>query len=184
MSEGYVASQGRDRRHVAAGGAAYQTSRHRSPPVPMGSGDMNNLRNACQRPSPSIGLGFQLPHLTLGTGFVKLKRGVEKPKGTEQLKITARGRNIRGEDTAMSDRVDLRRRGTQRRVRSVERGFFLRFPPSRRELRSFIPLYNHAHRMWGNIGSRGTAADSASGRGGGRTGFYDSNRGSASTSTK
>ena len=53
------------------------------------------MRQASQRPPPSAGPGFQLPHLTLGTGFVKSIRGVEKPKGKEQLEITARGRSIR-----------------------------------------------------------------------------------------
>jgi len=115
-------------------------------PYRGGSRDKNNLRNAGQRPPPSTGPSFQLPHMTLGTGFVKSRRGVEKPKWTEQPKIDANGRSKRGEDTARSDRVDLRRRGTQGRLRSAEGDFFLRFPPSRRGLRSFTPLYNHTHR--------------------------------------
>ena len=97
-----------------------------------GSGEKTNLRQASQRPPPSAGLGFQLPHLTMGTGFVKSRRCVEKLNGTEQLKIVARGRSMRGEDPARSDRVDLRRRGTQGRIRSFEGAFSLRFPPSRR----------------------------------------------------
>ncbi len=52
---------------------------------------------AGQRPPPSAGHGFQLPHMTLGTGFVKSRRGAEKPKGKEQLEIVARGRSSRGE---------------------------------------------------------------------------------------
>ncbi len=72
-----------------------------------GSGEKTNLRQAGQRPPPSAGPNFQLPHLTMGTGFVKSRRGVEKPKGTEQFKIVARGRSRRGEDSTRSHRVDL-----------------------------------------------------------------------------
>ena len=109
-------------------------------PYRGGYGDRSGLRQAGQRPPPSAGLGFQIPHLTLGTVFVKSRRGVEKPKGTEQLKIVARGRIMPGEDPARSDRVDLRRQGTQGRLRSAEGIFSLRFPPSRRGFRSFTPL--------------------------------------------
>ena len=57
---------------------------------------MTGLRQAGQKPPLSAGLGFQLPHLTQGTGFVKSRRGVEKPKGKEQLEIAPRGRSSRG----------------------------------------------------------------------------------------
>jgi len=40
-------------------------------PYRGGYGDRTGLRHADQRSPPSAGLGFQLPHLTLGTGFVK-----------------------------------------------------------------------------------------------------------------
>ena len=43
----------------------------RALPYRRGSGDRTNLRQACQRPPPSAGPSFQLPHLTLGTGIVK-----------------------------------------------------------------------------------------------------------------
>ncbi len=56
-------------------------------------GDRTGLRQASQRPSPFSGPSFQFPHL--GTGFVKSRRGVEKPKGTEQLEIDAMGRSSR-----------------------------------------------------------------------------------------
>ena len=69
----------------------------RALPYRGGSGDRNSLRNGGQRPPPTAGPGFQLPHLTPGTGFAKSRRGMEKPKGTEQLKIAARGRSRRGE---------------------------------------------------------------------------------------
>ena len=80
---------------MAADGAAYQASRHRRPPVPRGLGDKTGLRQASQRPPPSAGPGFQFPHLTLGAGLVKSRRGVEKPKGKEQLEIVARRRSSR-----------------------------------------------------------------------------------------
>ena len=93
-------------------------------PYRGGYGGRTSVRQASQRPSPSAGLGFQLPHRALGTGFVKSRSGVEKPKETEQLKIAARGRSKRGEGPARSDRVDLRRRGTQGRLQSAEGGGF------------------------------------------------------------
>ena len=45
------------------------------------------------------------------------------------------------------------------RHRDEEEGFYLRFPSSRRGLRSFKPSLSHTNRRWGSIGSRGTAAD-------------------------
>ena len=54
------------------------------------------VRQIDHRPPPSAGHGFQLPQLTMGTGFVKSRRGVEKPKGKKQLEIVARGRSSRG----------------------------------------------------------------------------------------
>ncbi len=67
----------------------------RALPYRGGSGDMTGMRHACQRPPPSAGPGFEFPHLTLGTRFVKSRRGVEKPKRTEQMKIVARRRGSR-----------------------------------------------------------------------------------------
>ena len=64
-------------------------------PYRGGSRDKTGMRQARQRSPPSAGPGFQLPHMTLGTGFVKSRRGVEKPKGKEQLEIGARGRRNR-----------------------------------------------------------------------------------------
>jgi hypothetical protein len=74
-----------------------KASWRQSPPVPRGVWGQEQSPYGGQRPPPTAGLGFQLPHLTLGTGFAKSRRGVEKPKGTEQLKIAARGRSRRGE---------------------------------------------------------------------------------------
>ena len=45
------------------------------------------------------------------------------------------------------------------RLRDEEEGFYLRFPSSRRGLRSFTPSLSHTHRKWDIIGSRGTTAD-------------------------
>ena len=61
-------------------------------PYRGGSGERTYLRQAGQRPPPSAGFGFQFPCVTLGTRFVKSRRGVEKPKGKEQLEIVAGGR--------------------------------------------------------------------------------------------
>ena len=52
-------------------------------------------RNAAHRPPLTAGQGFQLPHLTPGTGFARSRRGVEKPKGMEQREISTRGRSSR-----------------------------------------------------------------------------------------
>ena len=64
-------------------------------PYRGGFGDKTGLRQAGHRPTPSTGPGFHFPHMPLGTGFAKSRRGVEKPKGTEQLEIVARGRSSR-----------------------------------------------------------------------------------------
>ena len=40
-------------------------------PYRGGFGDKNSLRNGGQRPPPSAGPSFQLPHLTMGTGYNK-----------------------------------------------------------------------------------------------------------------
>ena len=47
----------------------------------------------------------------------------------------------------------------QGQLRDEEEGFYLRFPSSRRGLRSFTPSLSHTHRKWGSIGNRGTTAD-------------------------
>ena len=99
-----------------------------APPYQGGSRDRIGLRQASQRPPPSAGIGFQLPHLTLGTGFVKSRRGVEKPKGKEQLEIVARGRISR---RAMQGQIVsiFAAMTPQGRLRNARGGFPLRFPP-------------------------------------------------------
>ncbi len=68
------------------------------------------------------------------------------------------------------------------RLRDEDKSFYLRFPSSRRGLRSFTPSLSHTHRKWGIIGSRGTAADR--GRQGGLPyGILRGHRGGTSTST-
>ena len=47
----------------------------------------------------------------------------------------------------------------QGRLRNAEEGFPQQFSSSRRGPRSFTPFRTHTHRRWGNIDSRGTAAD-------------------------
>ena len=86
----------------------------------------------------------------------------EKPKGTEQLKIVARGlfirRALKGKIATIFDAV--RPMGD---CEELKRDYFLRFPPSRIGPPSFTSLSSHIHRMWGSIGScgsRGTTADS------------------------
>ncbi len=68
-----------------------------------------------------------------------------------------------------SDRDDFAAVRSKGDCEELEEGFHLRFPSSRRGLRSFTSLYSHTHRMWGNIGSRGTAADRGRRGGGSRT---------------
>jgi hypothetical protein len=67
-----------------------------------------------------------------------------------------------------SDRGDFAAVHPRGGCEELERGFHLRFHPSSRGLlyiRSFTSLYSHTHRMWGNIGSSGTAADRGRQRG-------------------
>ena len=47
----------------------------------------------------------------------------------------------------------------QGRLRDAEEGFPRQFPSSHRGLRSFTPFFRHTYRRWGNIDSRGAAAD-------------------------
>jgi len=107
-------------------------------------------------------LGSQLPNLDPGIRSDKSwsRRGEAEGggaaedccKGTEQP-----------EGAARLDRADLRRG----RLRGARGCFSVRFPPSRRGLRSVTSLYIHTRRRWGSIGSRGTSADR--GRQGGAT---------------
>ncbi len=70
----------------------------------------------------------------------------------------------------------------QGRLRDEEERFYLRFPSSRRGLRSFTSSLSHTHRKWGSIGNRGTSADR--GRQGGLPyGILRVRRGGTSTST-
>ncbi len=120
--------------------------------------------------------------LTLGPGAISQGRGEERPKGTEHLE-TLQGDGATG-GAAMQDRVNLRRRCNLGATKECKRVSFLRFPPSRRGLRSFTSLCSHTHGKWGNIDSRGTTADRDCRGGGGRTGFYVINHGNASTVTE
>ena len=92
---GNAASQGGDRRRVAEVRLQQTIAATELPRTEGGMGTGGCERNAAQRPPPTAGHGFQLPHLTPGTGFAKSRRGVEKPKGTAQREIVARGRSSR-----------------------------------------------------------------------------------------
>jgi len=96
--------------------------------------------------------------MTLGPGAISLGRGVDKPKGIEQLNIDARELSSRGLCKAKSRRSSPPR-NPKDECKVLEGRFFLRFPPSRRGIWSFTSLYNNIHRMWGSIGNRGTTAD-------------------------
>ncbi len=89
-----------------------------------------------------------------------------------------RCRSGRGE--TCNGQIDaVRRRGDYEKL---EEGFHLRFPSSRTRLRSFTYIYNHTHRRWGNINSRGITADR--GRQWWRPyAILEFNRGSTSTGT-
>ena len=70
----------------------------------------------------------------------------------------------------------------QGRLRDEEEGFCLRFPSSRRGLRSFTPSLSHTHRRWGSIDNRRLAADRGR-RGGLPYGILRGHCGGTSTST-
>ena len=62
----------------------------------------------------------------------------------------------------------------QGRLPGAGEGFSLRFPSSSIGTYFLNTFYNHTHRMWGSIESRGTTADRGRRKGGGRTGSQGS----------
>ncbi len=128
-------------------------------PYRGGLGTRECERHAAQRPPPTTESWLYIYLiLTMGPGVIsQAGRGDEEPKVTEQAR-----RNLQRPDRG--DFGAVRPKGG---CEELEGGFHLRFPSSRRGLRSFTYLYNHTHRKWGTIGSRGTTADR--GRRGGAT---------------
>jgi hypothetical protein len=140
---------------VAADEAATKHRGGGASPYRGGSRDMRVRAS----PPPSAGSWLHIYLiLTLGPGAIIQGRGDEEPKGTEEAR-----RNMQRSDRG--DFVAVRPRGA---CEELEGGFHLRFPSSRRGLRSFTSIYTHTHRSWGSIGSRNTTKIGAAG-GGSRT---------------
>jgi hypothetical protein len=86
-----------------------------------------------------LGRGRRRPATSRGAGG--RCKGTERPEGLKYHIVT-----IFATETP------------QGRLGGARGGFSLRFLPSRRRPRTFTSLSSHAHRMWGSIGGRGTAA--------------------------
>ena len=81
--QGNAASQGGDKRRVAAVRLQHNIAAAELSRIERGLGTCGCERHAAQHPPPNATPGFHLPHLTPSTGFAKSRSGVEKPKGTE-----------------------------------------------------------------------------------------------------
>jgi hypothetical protein len=124
-----------------------------------GMGIGGSSRDGASRPPPTAGSWLHsFLILTLRPRTLSHGRGMEKPKGTEQLELAARGRSSRSGCKARSCRSS-RPRHPRGDCVVLEGGFYLRFLSSHGGLRSSASLHNHTHRRWGIIGSRGTAED-------------------------
>ncbi len=94
-------------------------------------------RHAAQRPPRTARLWLRsCLILTLGPRAISQGRGVEKPKGTEQLEIVARGRSSR----RLQDRMVsiFAAEASQGRLRSAYRVFYSGFP---NYIEEFIPSH-------------------------------------------
>ncbi len=83
-------------------------------------------------------------------------RTLRKTRGRRRQETSgaAGGRELQGKIASI-----FAANAPQRRLQIAEEGCPQRFPLSRRGFQSFTPFCTHTHRRWGNISSRGLAAD-------------------------
>ena len=93
---GNIAAQGGDRRSVAAVRLQHNIAAAELSRAEGGLGSGGCKRHAAQRPTPTTGSWLHsYLILTLGPGAISQGRNVEKPRGTEQPDIAARGHRSR-----------------------------------------------------------------------------------------
>jgi len=169
--------------------AAYEAAtKHRgggASPYRGGSGDkrVRALRRTTTPTDIRILAKHSYEFSTLGPGAISQCRGVERPKRMEKLE-SLQGDGAAGE-VGRQDHVDLRRRHTLGAIEECRGIFFSGFP---RHVEDFGPSHHFAA-----IPTASGAASAAAElprivttweEGGGRAGFYGSNRGSAITGTE
>ena len=115
-------------------------------PAGGGLGSGGDSRDGASRPPPTAGSWLHsFLFLTLGPRTLSHCCGVEKPKGAELLESAARGWSSRRGCKARSRRSSRPRHSKGDCVVPAG-GFSLRFPSSRRGLRSFTSLHSQTHR--------------------------------------